>query len=101
MIVSYLNEDVAKLVDRNGKNAAAMTAMLKNIGNGDMQNGINASARFCFKSGYKSGYDKGHKDGLIIGSTVTLVTTLTICGGIYLIDIYKRNKDKNGLENLN
>lgn len=82
---------IHELLNTQGKSGPTMTAALKSIGDGKMENGIQYMADYF----YDSGNLIGNHQGWIKGSITTLVSVSIVIGSVYLkrkYDVYKAKK---------
>ena len=85
--MNNIAEEIYDLVNTTGKSAPDMTKALKNIGDGDMQQGIKKLSDFFSATAKEIGLERGLKLGEQRGWIKGLLTTLGIvslaAGGVY------------------
>lgn len=99
--MNNIAEEIYDLVNTTGKSAPDMTKALKNIGDGDMQQGIKLSDFFSATAkeiGLERGLKLGEQRGWIKGSLTTLGIVSLAAGGVYIKEKYAAFKRKKALE---
>ena len=84
--MNNLSKEIKQLLNQK-ISAAEITRILKEIGEGDMQKGLNVLASYFENNGMKIGGQKGFVVGTVIG-----LSSVTIGGVVYLVNKCKRNK---------
>ncbi len=70
--MSGTGRKIVNLLASNKPAAADMTSTIKDIGGGDMFNGVKTIFNYAMEEGNRNGYMKGHKDGTIKGVLITV-----------------------------
>ena len=100
--MNNIAEEIYDLVNTTGKSAPDMTKALKNIGDGDMQQGIKKLSDFFSATAKEIGLERGLKlgeqRGWIKGSLTTLAIVSLAAGGVYIKEKYAAFKRKKALE---
>ena len=100
--MNNIAEEIYDLVNTTGKSAPDMTKALKNIGDGDMQQGIKKLSDFFSATAKEIGLERGLKlgeqRGWIKGSLTTLGILSLAAGGVYIKEKYAAFKRKKALE---
>lgn len=100
--MNNIAEEIYDLVNTTGKSAPDMTKALKNIGDGDMQQGIKKLSDFFSATAKEIGLERGLKlgeqRGWIKGSLTTLAIVSLAAGGVYIKEKYAAYKRKKALE---
>ena len=86
--MANLEKQIFDLIQRDGKNASAMTSALSRLGDGDMQTGLQRIASFF----QKTGKSKHIGEGFAIGAGVTTI------GGLIYHHIKKAINEKKAVK---
>ena len=88
-------KEIKDLLSVAGDSASGMTHSLKNIGDGDMKNGILNLFNFSKETGMREGMKAGRKQGAISGILGTLVTGIIVVTVKAVADKKKKEKEEN------
>ncbi len=95
-----MSNEVSNLVNVSGKSASNMTQALKNLGDGNMQSGINFLGSYFENIGYQQGIEVGERRGFVKGSLVIggACIVMGVVSGIYTH--FKNKQQKQETEEL-
>lgn len=84
--MNHISKEIKRLLNQK-INASEIARILKEIGDGDMQKGLQVLASYFEANGIKIGGKKG-----FVAGSVTVLGSVTIGGVVYLVNKCKKNK---------